>query len=329
MLKKLTALLAVLALSASALAEVYEGTATALSTQVVVADVPGLVQGIDAAVGDHVDAGEPLLTLKGERIYAARDGTVSLVNALEGDSIDGTLMEIAPLERYTIHCTVDKAYQSAESMLVHSGETLYVRCTADGTHRAVGVVTQVDGAEYRVVTVGGELYLGETVYLYRDADFTASQRVGIGTAVASDTQGYEASGTVTRLAVSEGDAVERGQLLYEINGGEIASPVSGTLASLDVQKGDGVEDGQAVAGIVPDGQVCVEIHVGETDAALFSAGSRVTLTRTHDPDETTFGGTVCESAWLTDDGAYTVRILPDAGVDLALGMCVTVRTMED
>ena len=71
------------------------------------------------------------------------------------------------------------------------------------------------------------------------------------------------------------------------------------------------------------------LNRGETDAALFSAGSRVTLTRTHDPDETTFGGTVCESAWLAEDGAYTVRILPDAGVDLALGMCVTVRTMED
>ncbi len=332
MLKKLTALLAALmalAICAPALAEVYEGATAALSTQVVVADVPGLVQGIDAAVGDHVDAGDSLLSLKGERIYAAQDGTVSLVNAHAGDAIDGTLMEIAPLERYTIHCTVDKAYQSAESTLVHSGETLYVRCTADGTHRAVGVVTQVDGGEYLVVTVGGELYMGETVYLYRDAAFTTSQRVGIGTAVASDTHGYEASGTVTRLAVGEGDAVERGQLLCEINGGEIAAPVCGILASLGVRKGDGVEEGQVLAEIVPDGQVCVEIEVSETDAARFKTGQRVTLTLTRDPDETTFDGTVVESAWVAEDGAYTVRILPEAGVALPLGLSVTVRTAEE
>lgn len=329
MLKKLTALLAALMLCASALAKVYEGSTAALSTQVVVAGVPGLVQSIDVAVGDHIDAGETLLTLKGERIFAAQDGTVSLVNAAAGDAIDGTLMEIAPLERYTIHCTVDKAYQSAESTLVHSGETVYVRCTADGTHRAVGVVTQVDGGEYLVVTVGGELYLGETVYLYRDAAFTTSQRVGIGTAVASDTHGYEASGTVTRLAVGEGDAVERGQLLCEINGGEVASPVSGILAGLSAQKGDSVEEGQVVAEIVPDGQVCVEIHMGETDAARFKTGQRVTLTRTCDPDEIPFGGTVVESAWLAENGSYTVRILPDAGVDLPLGLSVTVRTAEE
>ena len=326
MLKKLMALLTALLLSAAALAEVYEGTTAALSTQVVTADASGLVLKIGASMGEHVSAGDALASLKGERIFAAGDGSVSLVNAQVGDEIDGTLLELSPIQRYEIHCTVDKAYQSAESTLVHSGETVYVRCTADGSHRAVGVLTQVDGEEYRVVTIGGELYLGETVYLYRDEAFTTSQRIGIGTVVSSDTQGYEANGTVTGLMVDEGESVERGQLLCEVNGGEINAPTSGIVTELSVQKGDRVEKGQAVAEIVPDGQVCVEIRVDETEAAHFRAGQSVVLTKTCDPDEATFSGTVIDSAWLAQDGAYTVRILPDAGVTLPLGMSVTVRT---
>ena len=257
MKKKLTILLLALMLAASALAEAYEGTTAPLSTAVVTAGASGIVQALDAEVGSHVNAGDVMASMKPERAFAARDGSVSLVNAGEGDKIDGTLLELMPLERYMIHCTVDKAYQSAESTLVHSGETVYVRCTTDGSHRAVGVLTQIEGAEYRVVTLGGELYLGETVYLYRSDAFTASQRIGIGTVVSNDTQGYEASGTVSRLLVGEGDTVERGQLLYEINGGTVDAPVSGIVTSVSVKAGEAVEEGQAVAEIVPDGQVCV------------------------------------------------------------------------
>ena len=329
MKKMLTILLLALMLMASALAEAYEGTTAPLSTAVVTAGVSGIVQTLDVEAGSHVKSGDGMASLKPERTFAAQDGSISLVNASEGDKIDGTLLELMPLARYLIYCTVDKAYQSAESTLVHSGETVYVRCTTDGSHRAVGVLTEIEGEEYRVVTLGGELYLGETVYLYRSDAFTASQRIGIGTVVSNATQGYEASGTVSRLLVDEGDAVERGQLLYEINGGTIDAPVSGIVTSVSVKAGETVEEGQAVAEIVPDGQVCVEIQVSESEASGFSKGQRVALTQTNDADEKTFGGTVVGSAWLAEDALYTVRILPDAGTQLPLGMSVTVRTQDD
>ena len=329
MFKKLTILTLALLLIASALAEVYEGTTAALSATAVTAEVSGVVQAIDVSVGSHVEAGDALIVLKPERVFAAQDGSVSLVNAQEGDKIDGTLLELLPLERYQIYCTVDKAYRSAQSTLVHSGEAVYVRCTSDGSHRAVGVVTQIDGAEYRVLTLGGELYLGETVYLYRDDSFSTRQRIGIGTVVSNDTQSYEASGTVTRLTIGEGDEVERGQLLCEVNGGTVAAPVSGIVTAVSVAAGDSVETDQVVTEIVPDGQVCVEIQVGESDASLFTAGQRVMLTQACDNDERSFGGTVLRSAWLARDELYTVRIQPDAGIQLPLGMSVTVRTHED
>jgi biotin carboxyl carrier protein len=326
MMKKLTILLLTLMLTASALAEAYEGTTALMSTAVVTAAASGIVQSLDVEVGSRVEAGEVMASLKPERVFAAQDGSISLVNATEGDRIDGTLLELMPLERYLIYCTVSKAYQSAKSTLVHSGETVYVRCTADGSHRAVGVLTAIDGAEYRVTTIGGELYLGETVYLYRDADFTASQRIGIGTVVANDIQSYSADGTVTRLAVSEGEAVERGQLLYEVNGGVIEAPVSGIVTDVIVQKGEAVAEGQTVAWIVPEGQVCVKIQVDEGDISGFAKGQRVTMTRSYDFEENAFGGTVIDCAWTAQDALYTVRILPEEGIELPLGLSVTVRT---
>ena len=326
MCRKLIALLMALMLCASALAEVYDGTTQALSTTVVTANTPGTLQKLSVEVGQHVSGGEALMSLKPTRVFAAQDGSVSLINAEMGDEISGTLMTLLPLERYLIHCTVDKAYQSAQTTLVHSGERVYVRCTADGSHRAIGVLTQIDGEEYRVTTLGGELYLGETVYLYRDDSFTASQRIGIGTVVANDTQDYEAEGTLTGLYVAEGDPVERGQLLYELNGGDIDAPVSGIVTAMNPQPGEAIQKDQVVAEIVPDGQVCVAIQVGESEALQLTRGCQVTLTLANDAEEHAYAGTVIGSAWLAEDEMYTVRIQPEAELQLPLGMSVTVRT---
>ena len=326
MLKRCAALLlALLCLCGAALAEVYEGRTAALSTVPVQAAEDGNVETVPALAGQRVAEGEPLVRLRAERTFAAQDGTVSIVNAEVGDDVSGAVLELAPVERYTVYCTVDKAYQSAESTLVHSGETVYAKCTSDGTHRAVGVVTQVDGEEYRVLALGGELYVGETVYLYRDADFTATERVGIGTVVASDTQAYEAEGTLTLLRVAEGDAVERGQLLYAIGGGEIAAPVGGIVASVSCQAGDAVQEGQTVAEIVPDGEIGVEIQVDETDVAKMRIGSAAQLIFAGQEDEDAVSGTVVEISAIADSGEYTVHIRPDTDAALPLGMSVEAR----
>lgn len=325
MLKKLTALLLMLLLPAAALAEVYEGTTAALSAVSVTAEAAGTAEALPCRVGDRVAEGDALAALRPEKAFAEQDGTVSIVHVREGETADGAVLELAPLEQYLIYCTVDSAYQSAESTLVHSGEAVYIRCTTDGSHRALGVVTEIDGAEYRVLTLGGALYVGETVYLYRDADFTAALRVGIGTVVSSDPLPYEASGEVTRLRVEAGDAVERGQLLYEIGGGSVSAPVSGILTRLDIRCGDAVAKDQVVAELVPDGQVCVEIHVDEADANGISVGDSAALTPAGGDEADAIPGTVIDSEWVAEDGAYTVRVLPEAGTALPLGLSVTVR----
>ena len=325
MLKKLTALAMALLLGATALAEVYEGQTAALSTVAVVSDAAGTLASVETPVGARVESGDALLQLDGTPAFASQDGTVSLVTASEGDEVDGEVLQIAPLERYQIYCTVDKAYQSAEATLVHSGETVYVKCTADGSHRAVGVVTRIEGEEYRVLTLGGALYIGETVYLYRDADFTASQRVGKGTVVSSDTESYTASGTLTRLCVDAGDTVERGQLLYATGGGTVAAPVAGIVSAVSVQTGDAVARDQVVAEIVPDESICVEISLDENEAAHIAVGSAARIHFADDAEDVTWPGVVVGVSALAESGMYTAIIQPQAQRPLSLGMSAEVR----
>jgi len=322
MIRKLMALALALLLGAAALAEVYEGKTAALTSVRVQSDASGVLKVLEVEVGERVAEGCTLARLGGERVFASQDGQVSLVEVEVGEAAAGPVLKVAPLERYVLHCTVDSAYQAAGTMLVHSGETVYIRCTSDGSHRAQGIVTAIDGAEYRVLTLGGELYIGETVYLYRDADFTLEQRVGIGTVVANDTQCYESSGTVTRLCVVPGDTVERGQLLYELDGGEIVAPISGIVAAIEAQPGDAVEKEQAIVELVSDDQICVTLQLEETDAARIEAGQAAELLL---DDEKVLSGAVLDVTWIAEEGLYTVRILPEEGHTLPLGRSVAVR----
>ena len=218
--KVLAGVLAMIMLAPAALADVYEGKTVAASSVSVEVEAGGILESLDVMLGETVAEGDVIGSVRATKVFATQDGTVALLNVSEGDSVDGTVLEIMPVETYQIYCTVDNAYQSCESTLVHSGERVYLKCTANGTHRGVGVITKIENDEYRVLAIGGEFYVGETVYLYRDEDFSTKQRIGKGTVVINDTEAYEASGTIARLHVSEGEYVERGELLYEITDSE-------------------------------------------------------------------------------------------------------------
>lgn len=326
----LAGVLAVCMLTSAALAEVYEGTVVAASEIQVTAASGGALEALNAEIGSTVSEGDVLGSLRTTRVFASQDGTVASIQASEGDEIDGTVMEIYPMERYQIYCTVDKAYQSAESTLVHSGEQVYIKCTTNGTHRGVGLITQIEGDEYRVLAVGGELYVGETVYLYRDEDFSAKQRVGIGTVVTSDTEIYEAEGKIVRMHVKEGEYVERGELLFEIADGntEILAPENGLIMETAVQQGDHVEADQTVLTLVPEGQFCIEIYADEASAAQLTEGDAVEIIYPSDVQEQIRKGVVAEISHIAEESSYRVKILPEITEGLKLGMTAEVRTKQ-
>ena len=331
MLKKSLSLLAALALAtAPALAETYAGTTVASRTTALVSASGGVLESLSLLPGQSVAAGETVGSTRAEKVFAAWDGTVALCCADAGDAVDGTVLEISPTSRYTVYCTVDGAYSDPETELVHIGEQLYLRCTANGTHKAVGVVTSIDGAEYQVEVIGGELYVGEVVNLYRDADFSAAQRVGVGTAVVAEPIEYSASGTLIELCVQEGEIVERGELLFtwaQADSTQIVSPAGGVVASVLVAPGDVLKIGQTVAELVQPGDVRIQVQLTAADAARIQFGDAATYIRADDPDETPRSAIVEGVSAIADGEDYVALLVPE-DADLPLGLSVEVRTGE-
>ncbi|MDO5324146.1 MAG: HlyD family efflux transporter periplasmic adaptor subunit [Clostridia bacterium] len=331
MLKKSLSLLAALALAVSpALAETYSGTTVAARTTALVSEAGGVLESLSLLPGQSVAAGETVGSTRAEKVFAAWDGTVALCHAEAGDSVDGAVLEISPTSRYTVYCTVDGAYGDPETELVHTGEQLYLRCTANGTHKAIGVVTSIDGAEYQVEVIGGELYVGETVNLYRDADFSAARRVGVGTAVVAEPIEYSASGTLIELCVTEGEEVERGELLFtyaQADSTQIICPAGGVVASVLASPGDVLKIGQSVAELVQPGDVRIQVQLSAADAARIQLGDAATYIRADDPDETPRSAIVEGVSAIADGEDYVALLVPE-DADLPLGLSVEVRIGE-
>ena len=328
----LACVLSVWMLTNTALAEVYEGTTVAASSTEVEAAASGILREMNVFAGSIVSEGDVLGDISTTKVFASQDGTVARIHVSEGDSSEGTVMEIAPVEQYLIYCTADEAYESAESMLVHSGERVFIKCTSDGTHRGAGLITEIDDAEYRVLATGGEFYVGETVYLYRDSEFTSKQRVGIGTVVGSDVESYDAEGTMIRLHVAEGEYVERGELLFEYADSEetqMKAETDGVITEIFVQQGARVEKGEKLMSLAAYDEICVEIKVDEAAAGRINKGDAAQLIYADDLTETPVMGTVESVAHIAEAEMYAVRIRPDDASGIRLGMTVTVRIGSD
>ena len=166
----LGALLLALALPLAAQAEtVFAGEVTAETAQVIAAPYGGLVEDVRVRVGDSVKIGDPIATVETAKTYASTDGTVSGVFAHEGDSADGVktqygaLVYIEPINRFTLACSTEKGYNSSENRYIHIGETVFLKCTKDGSHQGRGVVTGLDEKDDGKFTVERGELLFETV----------------------------------------------------------------------------------------------------------------------------------------------------------------------
>lgn len=341
----LSALLAALLLQPAALAETeLTGTIAAGRTFAVTAAYGGIVSGVAAQVGDALAAGDALLTVAGEKVYAAQDGVVTGVFAAEGDDASaaaeryGAAIVIAPERKFTVYMTAEDEFRAEDSNRIELGETLYLRCKEDGTHRGVGVVTAVNGLTYTIECTGGEFSNGEVVYAARQQSVNKAERVGIGTVVAAEAEPISASGVVVRCHVSAGDAVEAGQLLLETaagdlsganwNGGALAAAEAGIVTEMAVQTGENVSAGQVIAVMADPDDLCVQVSVPETDIALAREGAQAMLTLESGAE---IAGTVEFLSYLADDdGAYPAVIRVDAmPADARIGQSVRVTLTED
>ena len=326
MKRTISACLALLLIAAPAIAEVFTGTTVVRNALPITADAGGILEEMCVQPGSVVKEGDVIARLRTKKVFATQNGTVARIHAKEGKESKGTVLEIAPISRYTIHCTADGAYDSITSNLVHCGEELYLYCTKNGTHRGLGRIYSIDSETYMVEATAGEFYVGETVYLYRDPDYSKKQRVGKGTVVSSATEVYESEGRIAAIHVSEGEYVEKGELLYEVIEGEsaeIVAPADGIITACEAENGATIAEQQNVAGMAAYEDICIAIQIEDAQLEQVSVGASASMYYSSDAMEKLISGTVTEISGAKQDESYTAYISPEEA-PAQLGMTVEV-----
>ena len=305
-------LLFLLLIGSTALAGFYEGKTVSNSEVALRAPAGGTLEHFDLREGDLTDTETVLGYISDYRVFSDTDGIVNLFEDETGILFSGVMASVAPQRKYIVMATSDKGYNNADVRFVHTGELLYIRCTTDGSHLARGIVTAVSGSSFDVEVTGGDLFIGETVYLYRTKDYAIPARVGMGTAVAALPHEYSISnGYLRRLAVADGQAVERGQLLYTWSDGstsEIIAPIRGIVRTVLTESGDQVTADQILAWIVPDNDITVQINIPEDELHTVMSASQVTVFFASDAESVSHTGRIIGISHTDNGTGYSVMI---------------------
>ena len=343
-------LLVSLSLLTTGLAEVLtlDGTTDAASAVTVYASVGGTAEAVPAQAGQVVESGDVLFTLQTVKVYAETDGTVSGVFGMPGDAADtvvnhyGAILYLEEESVYTISASVKTAYSAPETKLVHTGETVYIRCPNEYKRTGVGIVTAVSGSSFTVRVTEGNFIVGDTVNCYRNASYSGSQRIGQGTIDRISPVAVTASGTIAQIAVRDGDHVSRGDLLLETlegtydglaaTGNDVTAPAAGVLANFSVSQGSAVQPGSAVAEIWPTDTMGVSFYVPEDFRNQVHEGDRVTVELAADENVSSAGTVTMVSAVAEDSDGETVYLAraeftPDERI--VFGMSVLVNIGEE
>ncbi|MBQ7487786.1 MAG: HlyD family efflux transporter periplasmic adaptor subunit [Clostridia bacterium] len=352
-MKKLLGIVLVLLLipAMSLAVTTFEGTVVSGEAVSVTAPFGGTVSNFSLRAGSLIREGDVVATIATDKVYATADGTITGVFAQAGDNVEnvvnrfGAVMYIVPEHKYTITADIEKAYNSAETKYINIGETLYMSCTSDGAHTAVGIVTAATDTEYTVETISGELLMEETVYLYRSEKFASKTRVGRGTVSRTAEIPVNGSGSILRFHVKDGDKVSRGDLLYETvtgefdglyaTGNEIISDVGGIIASVDTAAGKSISKGDTLLTVYTVDSLQIEISVNEYDLVSIKEGDTVSLSFNYDESnimQTTGKVSMISHLSQSDSGSeanYPAYIDFVPNDNIRIGMTVSVSTLDE
>ncbi|MDD3212819.1 MAG: HlyD family efflux transporter periplasmic adaptor subunit [Eubacteriales bacterium] len=357
MLKKCLAMFLVLSLalvSVPALAESvhvdFSGRVEYTDTVSVLAPFGGNLADFSLRAGDTVTAGEALFALSTTKVYAPFNGIVRGLRATPGDDAAqvadryGALLYLEPEGLYTVSATTNGAYNGNDTHNVNrylnQGDTVYLESTDDEARTGTGIITSVDGRSFTVEVLQSNLELEETVNLFRDEAMTTANRIARSARVQHATAtAVTAEGSVLRCAVTEGQSVQRGDLLFETvdgaltgllpAGDTVVSPADGVVVSVAKAAGDAVAKDAVLATLYEQASLRIVFNADESDLDSISVGQKADLTFDALPQRAAFTGTVesVSSLPLSDTGSpqYEVTLLPDDATGLLNGMSVTVR----
>ena len=334
----------------------FTGTVAAGETKEIYAPIGGTVETVAVEPGQAVRAGDVIATLATEKVYAPESGVITGLFGQSGDSAEtiaqryGAVLYIEGESVYTIAASTDNAYNKTENKFVHVGEAVYLSCYSDGAHTGTGVITAIEGTDYTVEVRSGDFLVSEMVNVFRGESTASANRIGRGTLNRKNPTAVTAEGSIVSFAVADGDAVQRGDLLFEtlsgsfdglyMSGSDILAVADGVVAQVNLEQGAKLEKGNVAATLYPEGAMRVEAQLEEANLSAVSVGDPVSVELIWNQDEeVSYPGeismisavaTASEGANGDQDSAvtYTVYVdfTPDANT--RYGMSAVVTTLD-
>ncbi len=286
-----------------------------------------------------------------EQTYAPIDGTVTAVFADVhdmGENIKeryGAVLWIEPEHPYTIKCSTAKMAKSTDTQLIHIGEMVYLRNTANRKRTGTGIVialgNEKDEKAYYVEVLKGEFLLSETISVYRNGAYETTAFIGEGTVKRNLPIAVNVEGCITRLHVTPGKQVQTGDLLLEsvkserkiLPESEIRCDKASIVADVQVEQGDIVKQGDVLATLYPLSSLQVEVQFPEVELQGVAIGDTVTVALScMEDNDTRYNGTVSSISYIntnekqqgSNTPCYEMRIDFDADAVVRVGMTAVV-----
>ncbi|HEX2946966.1 MAG TPA: HlyD family efflux transporter periplasmic adaptor subunit [Clostridia bacterium] len=335
------------------------GTVEAVDSHTISAPFGGLLEYLDVRRGDDVSKDDVLFELNTVKVYSPRDGSVTAVRTVSGDYAQtvqaryGALCYIEPDPGLVVNAAVTGAYNKAENKTIHAGELLYVKNSLNARFTGEGGVIGVNRDKFSVELERGSLQNGDTVSLFRKEDYSAESRVGTGKVSRIDPVPVTSQGSVLKVHVSEGQKVKKGDLLFEMVGGDltgygkenadnssdretasindidntIKAGRDGVLGDIFVAAGQPVQKDQPLAKLYAKSDMVVIAEVDEIDIGSLDEGDDVTIVFDGIPGKS-FEGNIETISGLgikkQNAGYFDVRISFEPDPKVRLGMSATV-----
>ena len=326
------------------------GTVTAGKTVEVYAPIGGTIAKIAAEVGQEVATDDVLYTLKTTKVYAEENGVVTGIFGEPGDSAAtitsryGAVMYLEGDSVYSVSASTETAYNTTDTKFVHVGETVYLKCRSNADRTGVGTITSIEGTSYQISVSSGTFIPGDSVDIYRDSGYTNTKRIGRGTVSRVSPTAVNASGSIVRFAVKDGDKVKRGDLLletldgtfdgYYMSGTDILADSPGIIGSLSASQGSSIQSGNVVAVIYPMDGMRIEATVPEDSRGAIHVNDKVIIELEADESKT-YNGTVAMVSSVAETGGNETRyrvlinFTPDEAVHFGMSVVVTTLDEED
>ena len=259
-----------------------KGTVQPADVVDVFAPLGGQLMPFDVKVGDVVDAGAQLFTVRPINVLSPAGGTVRLVRGKVGDQASNVIQQYSALcqiERtdvMRVRATTTAAYNKPKNRTIVLGETLRVY-DSDSGDSTPGTVVLVNGASYTVEISSVDFDLEDKVKLYRgEGDtYNAKDKVGEGVIERAPLVPVLAEGVIAGIQVSEGQTVAQGDALFIMDDAAsshsmpaqlfAAASKGGVITAIFVQDGQQIRKDQLLLTLKPVDLMEFVVDVDEMD----------------------------------------------------------------